>query len=99
MYTVIDRRKVNRERMQETMERAQKEFFPKLRQAAGFVGFYLVADTDNGVNNVIVVWDDKAHADMFVPEADAWQKVLDEMGHKLETENKGETLVSIEAHS
>ena len=43
MYTLIDRRKVNLARLEETTVLAQVEFFPKLQAADGFVGFYLVA--------------------------------------------------------
>jgi len=40
MYTWIERRKVNIERLPETMQRAQSDFFPKLQQAHGFSSFY-----------------------------------------------------------
>ena len=82
---------MNRARVQETMQRAQAEFFPKLQQAPGFVGFYLVADEAGGVNTAIAVWEDKAHAEAFAPQAAPWLRVLDELGHAVQSTNQGET--------
>ena len=96
MYTIVNRRKINRDRMQETIQRGQSEFFPKLRQAPGFVGFYLVNDQNEGINTAIIVFEDKASADAFQGEGASWARVLDEMGHKVESDNRGETLLSIE---
>jgi heme-degrading monooxygenase HmoA len=83
--------------MQETTERARREFFPKLQAAPGFVGFYLVNDQENGINTAIVVWEDEAHAEAFQEEAQSWARVLDEMGNVVESNNRGETVVSLEA--
>ncbi len=47
MYTTVERRKINHERLQETVQRAQREFFPRLQRARGFVGFHLVNDEEN----------------------------------------------------
>lgn len=38
MYAIVDRRKGNPERGEETFQRAQSEFFPGLQKAAGFAG-------------------------------------------------------------
>ena len=54
MYTLIDRRKINQARLDETTELAGVEFFPKLQAADGFIGFYLVADGD--LFTGIIVW-------------------------------------------
>lgn len=97
MYTMIERRKFNRETIQDTRDRGQREFFPKLRSAPGFVGFYLVTDEENGINTAVIVWEDKARADSFWPEAESWMKTLDELGHELQTDNRGETVIQIEA--
>lgn len=95
MYTIIERRKANQSRAQETGQQAQREFLPKLQQAPGFVGFYLVEDQENGVNTAIVVWESKAQADAFQQEADSWARTLDEHGHRRETSNRGETIIQV----
>jgi heme-degrading monooxygenase HmoA len=96
MHTVVERRQVNLERLQETMQRGEREFFPALRAAPGFVGFYLVADEANHVNTAVVVWESKAQADTFQAEYGAWLQTLDELGHTLLSDNRGETVVSLE---
>ena len=96
MYTIVIRRRVNSDRQQETLERARNEFFPKVQSAPGFIGFYLVRDEGEGVNCAVSVWQDKASADAFWPEAQKWQNTLDQMGNTLESMNRGETLVSVE---
>jgi hypothetical protein len=94
VYTIIDRRNVNQARLEETTRRAQSEFFPKAQQADGFVGFYLVADGD--LFTGIFVWEDQAKADAFDATYRAWTKVLEELGHTLESDNRGETVIQLE---
>jgi heme-degrading monooxygenase HmoA len=96
MYTIVERRKVNPERLQETLERAQSEFFPHLQQAPGFISFYVVADDANGMNVAIIVWESKAQADTFEAGYSGWMQKLEEFGHTLQTENRGETVITIE---
>ncbi len=95
MYTIINRRRIDPARQQETLARAQREFFPQLQQAPGFVGFYLVADEEQGVNVAVIVWRDKASADAFRPQNVAWGQVLESMGARQESTNRGETVVEI----
>jgi heme-degrading monooxygenase HmoA len=95
MYTMVLRRRPSPNRQQEMLERAQKEFFPKLQAAPGFGGFYLVRDEGSGVTVAIVVWESKEQADAFRADGDAWQRALDEMGSTLESRNEGETIVTI----
>src|SRR6476620_8910191 len=64
MYATIERRTVNHARLQETGERAARDFFPALRQAAGFVDFNVIADA-NGVNEAVTFWETRAQADAF----------------------------------
>ena len=96
MYTVIERWKVNPERMQETFERAQSDFFPKLQQARGFISFYLLAVDANGINTSIIVWENKTQADAFNEENSSWMRTLTDYGFTLQTENRGETVITIE---
>src|SRR3954452_7108976 len=65
VYTVIDRRMTNIDRLPETMERAERDYFPKLRSAPGFVGFHLIADEGGELFVAVNVWEDKASADAF----------------------------------
>ena len=96
VYTTVERRKVNRERLQETIQRAQGEFFPKLQRAPGFVGFYLVSDEDNDINTAIIVWEDRARAEAFEAQSKGWLQTLDELGHTLQTDNRGETTIQLD---
>ncbi len=96
MYTMVERRSANPETMEETVQRAGSEFFPKLQAAPGFTGFYLVADEVNGVNTAIVVWESKADADAFDSTGDVWMRALDDLGHTLQSDNRGETVIQLE---
>jgi heme-degrading monooxygenase HmoA len=93
---MIERRGVNAASMDETVQRAQTEFFPKLQAAPGFVGFSLVSDEANSVNTAIVVWESRADAEAFDPAGEPWLKALDELGHALQSENRGETVMQLE---
>jgi len=95
MYTTIVRRKFDPARLQETRERAQREFFPTMQQAPGFIGFYLVTDEENGINTAISVWENKASADAFQPNVETWTQVLESLGSRQESANRGETVVEI----
>jgi heme-degrading monooxygenase HmoA len=95
MYTIVNRRKMNPQRGLETLQRARAEFFPKLQSAPGFVGFYLVNDAENGINTSIIVWDSKEHAQAFQDQANPWIQALDEMGHELLSDNRGDTVVEL----
>ena len=97
MYTIVERRKTNLERLPETMQRADRDFFPKLRAAPGFAGFYLVADEAQGINTAIIVWESKAQADTFEAENSAWMRTLEELGHTLQSDNRGDTVMQIDA--
>jgi hypothetical protein len=94
VYTLIDRRKVNLARLDETTALAQVEFFPKLQAADGFGGFYLVASGDTFT--AIFVWADQAKAEAFDGTYRAWTNKLEEFGHRLETEDQGETVIALE---
>ena len=96
MYTIVERRITNVERLPETMQRAEVEFFPTLRAADGFRGFYLVADEAQGTNVATLVWDSKAQADAFQATYDVWLQALDAFGHTLQSENRGETVMQID---
>jgi hypothetical protein len=95
MYTWVERRKVNTARLPETIQRAQAAFFPKLRAAPGFVGFSLVADEANGINTAIIVWESRARADAFEAENSGWMRQLEGLGHPLQSDNRGETVLQV----
>jgi hypothetical protein len=96
MYTIVERRTINRERLPETLRRAEHEFFPKLRAAPGFIGFYLVADEPQEINTAVLVWASKARADVFDTENSGWLQTLEALGHTLQSDNRGETVIQIE---
>ncbi len=94
MYAVINRRRSNPERQEETRQRAADEFFPKMRQAPGFVAFYVVAG-DDGVNTAIGVWESREHVEAFRAQAQAWSTTLEELGNPLESSTAGEVVASV----
>ena len=96
MYTIIDRRTVNLERLPETNERAERDYFPELQAAPGFVGFYLVPDESGDIFTGITVWERKVHADAFQATMAGWLDALEELGHRGESENRGEAVVELQ---
>jgi heme-degrading monooxygenase HmoA len=91
MYAMITRRRSSSGRQQETLQRAQSEYFPRLQQAPGFVAFYLVAG-DDGANNAITLWEDRASAEAFQATQQAWNSTLEEMGSQRESLTTGEVI-------
>lgn len=93
MYGIVTRRHPNAARAQESRERAEREFFPELRKAPGFVSFSLVQGTD-GVNTAISLWESQAQAEAFqkTGAGSTWARALDEFGHGLETRDSGEVV-------
>jgi hypothetical protein len=96
MYTTVERRKVNQARLRETLQRAQAEYFPKLQKAPGFVGFSLVEDGENGIYTAILDWESKAQAEAFYPELRRWEQTLEELGHALQSDNRGERGIQLQ---
>jgi heme-degrading monooxygenase HmoA len=95
MYTVVERRKTNFDKIEETAKRAADEFFPALQASDGFVGFYVVNDEEQGEHVVIMVWNTKEQSEKFLATQDAWLKVPDSLGQKLLNMNKGDTLIDL----
>ena len=96
MYATVNRRQANPETQPTTRQRASSELIPKLRQAPGFVAFYVVAG-ENNMNTAITIWEDRAAADAFQAEAQAWGRVLEEHGHRLESRGGGEVVLQATA--
>ena len=96
MFTIVNRRKMNRDTADQTMERARQEFFPKLQAAQGFTGFYLIADEERGENVAVVVFESAEAAQAFLPQGQEWAQVLEEMGHQNLSDNAGQTVVNLE---
>ncbi len=67
-----------------------------MQQAPGFIGFYLVADDANGINAAVIVWESKEQADTFESVYSPWLQTLDQLGHTLQSDNRGETVISLE---
>ena len=91
MYAPVARRATNLSRMQETMERAHAEFYPKLKQAPGFKSFTLIRGED-GIVTSVIVFESKADFDAFQGVASAWMQVLDELGHTRESMCAGDVI-------
>jgi heme-degrading monooxygenase HmoA len=94
MYAIVTRRRMNQTRQQETRERAETDFFPKLRQAPGFVSLTLVHGED-GLTTGMVIWESQAQAEAFRAEAEQWSRTLGEFGHQLESTTRGEVMVHL----
>jgi heme-degrading monooxygenase HmoA len=96
VYTEVERRGVNAETIDETIRRGQVEFFPKLQAAPGFIGFSVVSDEENALNTAIIVWESKADADAFDLVGEFWRRALDDLGHPLQSDNRGEVVIQLE---
>ncbi len=93
MYATVTQRKMNDARRQETREQAEREFFPKLRQAPGFVTMYLI---DEGTENLaVVIWESKAQAEAFRKEGEGWGQTLAEHGHQTLRSGGGEVVTHV----
>jgi hypothetical protein len=99
VYTIIDRRAVDLERLPETTARAEQEYFPKLQAAPGFVGFYLIPDEGSDIFTGITVWESKPHADAFEATMTDWLQALEGLGHKGQTENRGDAVIELQPAS
>jgi len=90
MYATMSRRTRNEARAKEVREQGDREYLPKLRRAPGFVARYLIAD--GAENEMVQIWESKAHADAFKGEREAWGHTLDEHGIRLVSEGGGEVI-------
>jgi len=90
MYATKIRRTRNEARAKEVGDLGQREFVPKLRRAPGFVASYLIAD--GAENEMVAIWESKAHADAFQGEREAWGRTLDEHGMRHVSAGGGEVL-------
>ncbi len=93
MYATVTQRQVNDARRQETREGAEREFFPKLRRAPGFVTMYLI--DEEGAHLAVVIWESKAHADAFRAEEEGWMQTLVEHGHRTLRSGGGEVVTHV----
>ena len=96
MYTIIDRRTTNIDRLPETGERAERDYFPKLQAAPGFAGFHLIADERSDLYVGVTMWEDKSYADAFEATMSDWLQVLEGLGHNGQTEDRGNTVVELQ---
>lgn len=78
------------------MERAEREYFPKLQAAPGFSGFYLIADEGGDLFVGITVWEGKPYADAFEATMSGWLQALEDLGHNGQTENRGDAAVELQ---
>ncbi len=93
MYATVNQRKMNEAKRQETRQQAEREFFPQLRQAPGFVTMYLIAEEE--ANLAVVIWESKAQADAFGKVGEGWMKTLEEHGHQMQRSGGGEVVTHV----
>ncbi len=77
MYAYVTHRKGDQAKRNELRQIAERDYFPKLKSASGFVSFYTVEEDDKSRNYVISMWESKAHADAFRKESAGWVKTVD----------------------
>lgn len=96
MYAIVTRRTMNQPQVQETRERAEAEFWPRLQAAPGFVSFSLVQGED-GVHTAVTVFASKADADAFEEVREAWASSMNALGHHVESVEQGEVMTHLTA--
>ena len=94
MYAIVERRRSNVARIEETAELVTHTFIPLLRQAPGFVSFTVIVG-DDGINIATAIWDSKGQADAYQRQEQAWLDTLEEHGHHLESRSGGEVIFQI----
>ncbi len=75
--TYVTHRTGDHAKRNELRQMAERDYFPKLKAAPGFVSFYTVEEEDKSGNYVISIWESKAHADAFRKENEGWTKTVD----------------------
>ncbi len=93
MYAMVTQRKRNEAKRQETSQQAEREFFPKLRRAPGFVTMYLIEEGTETL--AVVIWESKAQADAFRKEGEGWSQTLTEHGHQPLRSGGGEVVTHV----
>jgi hypothetical protein len=88
---MVTRRTQSAARQQEPMERARSELVPKLQQAPGFKALTVIQGED-GMVTVAVLFEGKTQAQAFQGDSAGWVRTLDELGHRLESQNAGEVV-------
>ena len=92
MYAICYRRK-RADNAQQLRERAEKEIFPKLRQAPGFISLTVIEGED-GENLAVTLWERREDAAAFQPEMQRWGQVLDQ-GAPLISRGQGEVGIHV----
>jgi hypothetical protein len=54
-----------------------------------------VVDEANGINTAIIMWESKAQADAFTDENSGWMQTLEQFGHTLQSDNRGEMVINL----
>ena len=100
MYTVIERRKLKPYFGTGDDAACAEGVLPRVQKAPGFIGLYLVPDETSGITAAVLVFQSKEHLNAMEAEyGTARQRTLDELGNELVSEDRGETVVSLEAAS
>ena len=98
MYTAIRRYEgVDPGRVDELIQRVEREFVPIVSQVPGFVGYYVI-DAGGGVLASVSVFEDQAGADESVRRAANWVQSMTDLIPNSPQVTAGEVRVS-EEHS
>ena len=104
MYAAIRRYNVNEGAADRIVERVNAEFLPRLRQAPGFVSYFII-DGGDGTIASVTVFDDKRGADessrLACPRDDAQQALARHQAHPGErgAEEPAQALGDLGAHA
>jgi heme-degrading monooxygenase HmoA len=97
MYAFMTVRKTDSTNQQERKQRGEKELFPMLHKAPGFVAFYVVQETPEQALS-ITVFETQAQAEAFLKGLKEWQQSLSQMGAPLVSSSAGEVIAHTTAH-
>lgn len=96
MHALVTRRRMNPARVAETRQRAEAEFWPRLRRMPGFVSFTLIQGED-GVSTVVTVFETQEQLAAFRRDRAEWGRTREEHGHRPETRGGGEVVQHLTA--
>jgi len=92
MYATYTHRK-RADDAQQLRERGEKEYFPQLRQAPGFISLTLIQGEDSE-NLAVTLWERREDAAAFQPEMQRWGQVLDQSA-PLTSRGQGEVMMHL----
>jgi len=92
MYAIYTRRK-RPDDAQRLRERAEKEFFPQLQQAPGFVSMTLIENKEHETL-AVMLWERHEDATAFQAETRRWGEILEQVA-PLASQAQGEVVMHL----